>query len=68
MDDIYKNIKEINKKKNRKILISFDDTISDMLDSNKLNPIVTKLFIRGRKSNISIVFITLLSYFAVPKN
>ena len=68
MDDIYKNIKEINKKKNRKILISFDDTISDMLDSKKLNPIVTKLFIRGRKSNISIVFITLLSYFAVPKN
>ena len=68
MDDIYKNIKEINKKKNRKILISFDDTISDMLDSNKLNPIVTKSFIRGRKSNISIVFITLLSYFAVPKN
>ena len=60
--------KKLIKKKNRKILISFDDTISDMLDSKKLNPIVTKLFIRGRKSNISIVFITLLSYFAVPKN
>ena len=60
--------KKLIKKKNRKILISFDDTISDILDSKKLNPIVTKLFIRGRKSNISIVFITLLSYFAVPKN
>ena len=60
--------KKLIKKKNCKILISFDDTISDILDSKKLNPIVTKLFIRGRKSNISIVFITLLSYFAVPKN
>ena len=68
MDDIYKNIKGINKKKNRKMLISFDDTISAMLDCKKLNPIVTKLFIRARKSNICIAFITLLSYFAVPKN
>ena len=33
----------------------------------KLNPIVTELFIRGRKLNISLVFIT-QSYFAVPKN
>ena len=32
-----------------------------------LNPIVTELFIRGRKLNISLVFIT-QSYFAVPKN
>ena len=33
----------------------------------KLNPVVTKLFIRGRKLNISIVFIT-QSYFKVPKD
>ena len=38
-----------------------------MLDNNKLNPIVTELFIRGRKLNICLVFIT-QSYFAVPKN
>ena len=41
--------------------------ISDMLSNKKLNPIVTELFIRGRKLNISLVFIT-QSYFAVPKN
>ena len=38
-----------------------------MLSNKKLNPIVTELFIRGRKLNISIVFIT-QSYFSVPKN
>ena len=45
----------------------FDDMIADMINNNKLNPIVTELFIRGRKLNISIVFIT-QSYFKVPKN
>ena len=38
-----------------------------MLSNKKLNPIVTELFIRGRKLNISLVVIT-QSYFAVPKN
>ena len=38
-----------------------------MLSNKKLNPVVTELFIRGRKLNISLVFIT-QSYFAVPKN
>ena len=42
--------------------------IADMLSSDKiLNPTVTELFIRGRKLNISLVFIT-QSYFPVPKN
>ena len=41
--------------------------IADMLKNKKLNPIVTKLFIRRRKLNFSLVFIT-QSYFAVPKN
>ena len=67
MDDIYKNIEEYNPSKKRKILIVFDDMIADMLSNKKLNPIVTELFIRGRKLNISLVFIT-QSYFAVPKN
>ena len=40
---------------------------ADMLSNKKLNPIVTELFIRGRKLNICFVFIT-QSYFAVPKN
>ena len=40
---------------------------TDMLINKKLNPIVTKLFIRRRKLNISLVFIT-QSYFVVPKS
>ena len=67
MDDIHKNIEEYNLNKKRKILIVFDDMIPDMLTNKKLNPAVTELFIRGRKLNISLVFIT-QSYFVVPKN
>ena len=67
MQDVYKNIEGYNLMKKRKILIVFDDMIADMINNNKLNPIVTELFIRGRKFNISIVFIT-QSYFKVPKD
>ena len=67
MDDIYENIGEYNPNKKRKKLIVFDDMVAEILSNKKLNPIVTKLFIRGRKLNISLVFIT-QSYFAVPKN
>ena len=56
MDDIYKNIKEYNPNKKRRILIVFDDMITDMRRNKKLNPIVTELFNRGRKLSISIVF------------
>ena len=45
----------------------FFDMIADMLSNKKLNPIVTELFVRGRKWNISLVFIT-QCYFAVPKD
>ena len=58
MDDVYKNIKEYNPYKKRKILIVFDEMIADMLRNKKLNPVVTELFIRGRKLNIFLVFIT----------
>ena len=64
---LYKNIEDYNPNKKRKILIVFDDMIADMLCNKKLNPIVTDLFIRGRKLNISLVFIT-QSYFDVPKD
>ena len=53
--------------KENKILIVFDDMIADMIHNKKLNSIITKLFIRGRKLNISFVFIT-QSYFKVPKD
>ena len=49
------------------MLIVFDDMIADMLSNKKLNPIVTELFIRGRKLKIFLIFITQL-YFPVPKN
>ena len=58
MDDVYKNIKEYNPNKKRKILIVFDEMIADMLRNKKLNPVVTELFIRGTKLNIFLVFIT----------
>ena len=67
MDDIYKNIEEYNPIKERKIVIVFDNMIADMLSNKNLNPIVTELFIRERKLNMSLILIT-LSYFAVPKN
>ena len=67
MDDIFKTIEEYSPNKKRKILIIFDDTIADMLSNKKLNPIVTELFTRGRKLNISLVFI-IQSYFAVLKS
>ena len=49
------------------MLIVFDDMIADMINNKKLNSIVTELFIRGRKLNISLVFI-IQSYFKVPKD
>ena len=67
MDDIYRDVEEYNPNKKRKIFIVFDDITADMLKNKNLNPIVTELFIRGRKLNISLTFIT-QSYFAVPKN
>ena len=67
MHDVYKNIDNYNPDKENKILIVFDDMIADMIHNKKLNSIVTELFIRGRKLNISLVFIT-QSYFKVPKD
>ena len=67
MQDVYKNIEDYIPIKKRKIFIVFDDVIADMINNNKLNPVVTELFIRGRKLHISIVFIT-QSYFKVPKD
>ena len=67
MHDVHQNINYYNPDKENKILIVFDDIIADMINNKKLNSIVTELFIRGRKLNISLVFIT-QSYFKVPKD
>ena len=64
---VYKNIDDYNRDKENKILIVFDDMITDMIHNKRLNSIVTELFIRGRKLNISLDFIT-QSYFKVPKD
>ena len=67
MRDVYKNIDEYNPDKENKLLTVFDDMIANMIHSKKLDSIVTKLFIRRRKLNISLVFIT-QSYFKVPQD
>ena len=67
MQDVCKNIEDYNPDKERKVLIVFDDMIANMINKKKLNPVVIELSIRGRKLNISIVFIT-QSYFKVPKD
>ena len=67
MHDVYKNIDNYNRNNENKILIVFDDMIADMINNKKLNSIVTELFIRCRKLNISLVFIS-QSYFKVPKD
>ena len=67
MHDVYANIDEYNPDIENKILIVFDDMIADLINNRKLDSIVAKLFIRGRKLNISLVFIT-QSYFKVPKD
>ena len=67
MQDVYKNIEDYNPVKKRKILIVFDGMIAVMINNRKLNRVVTELFIRGRKLNISIIFFS-QSYFKVPKD
>ena len=67
MDDVYKNIHDYNSIRKRKILIVFDDTIADIMTNKKFRAIIKELFIRCRKLNISLVFIT-QSYFSVPKD
>ena len=48
MHDVYKNIDNYNTDKENKVLIVFDDMIADMINNEKLNSVVTELFIRGR--------------------
>ena len=66
IQDVYKNIEKYNISKKRKILIVFDDMITDMINK-KLDPVVTELLLTGRKLNISIVFST-QSCFKVPRD
>ena len=67
MNDVLEDINNYNKKRDKKVLIIFDDMIADIMRSEKFKGIVKELFIRCRKLNISIVFIT-QSYFRTPKD
>ena len=67
MDNIYNNIEDYNKKRKRKVLIVFDDMISHLMSDKKVQQIIKELFIRCRKLNISLCFLT-QSYFSVPKD
>ena len=67
MRNVYNNIDDYNPGKENKILFVFDGMVADMIHNKKLNSIVSELFIRGRKLNISIAFTT-QSYFKVPKD
>ena len=67
MDDVYEDIDNYNPKRNKKVLIVFDDMIADIMTNKKFQSIIKELFIRCRKLNISLVFIT-QSYFSVPKD
>ena len=66
MDDVYINIDDYNPKRKRKLLIVFDDMIANIMTNKRFQAIIKELFIRCRKLNISLVFIT-QSYFSVPK-
>ena len=67
MDDIFKIIEDYNKKRKGKVFIVFDDMISHVMSNKKAQQVLKELFIRCRKLNISLWFLT-QSYFSVPKD
>ena len=67
MNDVYENMDLYNPNRKRKVLIVFDDMIADIMANKKFQSIIKELFIRCRKINISLAFIT-QSYFSVPKD
>ena len=67
VDGVYENINNYNPNRRRKMWIVFDNMIADIMTNKKFQAIIKELFIRCRKLNISLVFIT-QSYFSVPKD
>ena len=66
IDDIYGILEDYNPTKERRVLIVFDNMITDMESNKTLSPIVTELFLRERKLNVSIAFISQPN-FKMPK-
>ena len=67
MNDVYEKIDLYNPNRKRKVSVVFDDMIADIITNKKFQSIIKKLFIRCRKINVSLVFVT-QSYFSVPKD
>ena len=67
MDDVYEDVDNYNPKRDEKALIVFDDMIADIMTNKKFRAIIKESFIRCRKLNILLAFIT-QSYFPVPKD
>ena len=67
MNDVYENTDDYNPNRQRKTLIVFNDMIADIMSNKKIPVIIKELFIRCRKLNVSLVFIT-QSYFSVLKD
>ena len=67
MNDVFENINDYNKKRNKKVLLVFDDMIADIEHNKKFKKVIKELFYRARKLNASIVFIT-QSYFRALKD
>ena len=67
MYDVSENIDDYNPSRKRKVLIIFDDMIADIMSNKNFQAIIKELFIRCRKLNIYLAFIT-QSYFSVPKD
>ena len=67
IDDVYQNIHDYNPNRRRKIVIVFDDMIADIMKNKRFQATIKELFIRCRKLNVSLVFVT-QSHFYVPND
>ena len=67
MNDVYENTHDYKSSRKRKILIVFDGMIADIMTNKRFRAIIKEFFVRCRKFNISLVFIT-QSYFSVSKD
>ena len=66
MDDVYDNIDDYNPKRKIKVMIVFDDMMSHVMSDKKAQSVLKELFIRCKKLNISLIFISHF-YFSAPK-
>ena len=67
MDEVYEDIDNYNPKRDKKVLIVFDDMIADIMTNKRFQAIIKELFIRCRKLNILLVFIA-QSYFRIQRD